>query len=91
VRIEKIAVIGFGVMGREITRLCAQHGFKVVARDISDRVLGSKGLSKRASHERRSGGGAQRIGTTTQIAGDQASRECHRHALLPARHRDEIA
>ena len=66
-RIEKIAVIGFGVMGREITRLCAQHGFKVVARDISDRVLGSKGLSKRASHERRSGGGAQRIGMTTDL------------------------
>lgn len=37
--IEKIAVIGFGVMGREITRLCAQHGFKVVARDISDGIL----------------------------------------------------
>jgi len=39
VKIEKIAVIGFGVMGREITRLCAQHGFKVVARDISDEIL----------------------------------------------------
>ncbi|MFQ5710849.1 MAG: 3-hydroxyacyl-CoA dehydrogenase family protein [Candidatus Geothermarchaeales archaeon] len=37
--VEKVAVIGFGLMGRQITQLCAQIGFSVVARDVSDEIM----------------------------------------------------
>ena len=38
-KVETIGIVGFGLMGREITRLCAQHGFKVIARDVDEKIL----------------------------------------------------
>ena len=40
-KVEKVGVVGFGVMGREITRLCAQHDFKVIAYDVDEQILQS--------------------------------------------------
>lgn len=37
--IEKVAVLGAGVMGRGITQLLAQNGYQVALRDIEDRFI----------------------------------------------------
>lgn len=37
--VTKIGVLGAGVMGSQITQVCATFGFNVVTRDISDNIL----------------------------------------------------
>lgn len=38
-QIKKIGVLGIGVMGQGIVQICAQNGFEVVVRDVSDEIL----------------------------------------------------
>ena len=42
--IEKVGVVGCGVMGRGITQVCAQSGYTVIVSEINQELL-SKGLS----------------------------------------------
>jgi 3-hydroxybutyryl-CoA dehydrogenase len=44
VEIEKVGVVGCGVMGRGITQVCAQSGYTVIVSEINQELL-SKGLS----------------------------------------------
>ena len=37
--IEKVAVIGSGIMGRGIAYVCAMGGFQVKMQDVSDELL----------------------------------------------------
>lgn len=38
-QIKKIGVLGIGVMGQGIVQICAQNGFEVVVRDVSDEIV----------------------------------------------------
>ena len=38
-QIKKIGVLGAGVMGHGIVQLCAQNGFEVVFREVSDELV----------------------------------------------------
>ena len=38
-QIRKIGVLGTGVMGGGIAQLCAQSGFEVVLKDVSDELV----------------------------------------------------
>ena len=50
--LKKIGVLGAGTMGRGVVQVIAQHGYEVILRDLSDKVLGEaigsieKALSK---------------------------------------------
>ena len=46
--IKKIFVAGAGLMGGGIAQVCAQTGYHVTMRDISDEIL-EKGLKERVS------------------------------------------
>jgi 3-hydroxybutyryl-CoA dehydrogenase len=39
--IEKIGIVGFGVMGSQISQLCAQSGYSVIASDVDEKILKS--------------------------------------------------
>lgn len=43
-KVEKIGVVGFGLMGTQITQFFAQQGYEVVAVDVSDEAL-QKGMN----------------------------------------------
>lgn len=86
--VKKIGVIGFGVMGRQITQLCLQCGFSVVARELSSEILkdglamietGRFGLKKAVERGKMSKEEAKkalsRIETTTNMA--KACEEAH--------------
>jgi 3-hydroxybutyryl-CoA dehydrogenase len=43
--IKKVGVVGCGLMGSGIAQVCAEAGFDVVVREVSDELL-KKGLGK---------------------------------------------
>ena len=43
--IEKVGVLGCGLMGHGITQVAAQAGYQVVVREVDERTL-AKGISK---------------------------------------------
>ena len=43
--ISKVGVVGCGLMGSGIAQVCAEAGYKVVVREVSDDLL-KKGLGK---------------------------------------------
>ena len=43
-QIERVGVVGCGLMGAGITQICAQSGYQVVVSEINDELL-NKGLA----------------------------------------------
>jgi 3-hydroxybutyryl-CoA dehydrogenase len=52
-KVEKIGVVGCGIMGSGIAQNCAQSGYQVVALDVSEEIV-NKGLKVISSSLRRS-------------------------------------
>jgi 3-hydroxybutyryl-CoA dehydrogenase len=48
--IQKVGVVGCGIMGAGITQVCAQSGYQVTASEISDELL-NKGLNSIAAQK----------------------------------------